>query len=176
MILLTLIATAVLALIAAAVILVRKLSGADQSLPVTAEWISDLSTEQYRPMMRLLDSTDIQFLRDQPGYTRAMEAQLRRQRVQVFRGYLRSLNADFRRVSMALKILMTHSEKDRGDLASVLMHQELLFLTGMISIHCRLALYRWGLCTVDVTGLVRIFDQMRNELCSLVPSTLPTAA
>jgi hypothetical protein len=127
-------------------------------------------------MMRLLDSTDIQFLRSQPGYTRDMEIQLRRQRVQVFRGYLRSLNSDFQRVAMALKIVMTHSAQDRGDLANVLMHQELVFMSTMLSIQCRLVLYRWGLCTVDVTGLVRIFDQMRAELCALVPSAVPNAA
>ncbi len=176
MILLTAIATVVLALIAATVILVRKMGGNGHSLPVTAEWISDLSTEQYRPMLRLLDTTDIQFLRSQPGYTRQMESQLRRQRVQVFRGYLRALTADFQRVSTALKIVMTHSEKDRGDLASVLMHQQLLFICGTLSLQCRLILYRWGLGTVDVTGLVRIFDRMRAELCTLVPSALPSAA
>jgi len=58
MILLTLSAMVVLALVAATVILIRKMNGGGYSLPVTAEWINDLSTEQYRPMLRLLDSAD----------------------------------------------------------------------------------------------------------------------
>jgi hypothetical protein len=56
------------------------------------------------------------------------------------------------------------------------MHQQLLFATGMISVHCRLILYRWGICQVEVTSLVKIFDGMRAELCNLVPSAVPACA
>jgi hypothetical protein len=35
----------------------------------------------------------------------------------------------------------------------------------------RLFLYRWGLCGVDVTDLIKIFDVMRLELRRLVPAT-----
>ena len=176
MILLTLTAIVVLALIAATVFLVRAMGSGGHSLPVTSEWINDLSTEQYRPMLRLLDSADIEFLRSQPGYTREMESKLRQQRCQVFRGYLRCLNADFQRVCLALKIVMAQSENDRPELASVLMHQQLMFASGMLSIHGRLLLYRWGIAEVDVTGMVRIFDRMRSELCSLVPAAMPAGA
>jgi hypothetical protein len=176
MIVLTLTLIVVLALIAATVALIRMMGSGGHSLPVTAEWISDLSTERYKPMMRLLDSADIEFLRSQPGYTRSMETTLRMQRCQVFRGYLRCLNSDFQRICMALKIVMAQSENDRPDLASVLMHQQLLFASGMLGIHCRLALYRWGICNVDVTGVVKIFDGMRAELCNMVPSTVAACA
>ena len=176
MIVLTLTAIVILALVAATVMLIRTMGSGGQSLPVTAEWISDLSAEHYKPMLRLLDSADIEFLRGQPGYTRDMESKLRAQRCQVFRGYLRCLTSDFQRVCMALKIVMVQSEQDRPDLASVLMHQQILFATGLLGIHFRLALYRWGICSVDVTGLVRIFDGMRVELCNMVPSSVPSCA
>jgi len=176
MILLTLSAMVILALVAATVMLLRSMSGKGHSLPLTSEWINDLSTEQYKPMLRLLDSADIEFLRSQPGYTREMESKLRQQRCQVFRGYLRCLTSDFQRVSMALKIVMAQSEHDRPDLAGILMHQQLVFATGMFSVRCRLILYRWGVCQVEVAGLVRIFDQMRAELCTLVPSAQPCGA
>jgi hypothetical protein len=169
-------AMVILALIGATILLIRTMSGGGHSLPVTAEWISDLNTEQYKPMMRLLDSADIEFLRSQPGYTREMESKLRQQRCQVFRGYLRCLNSDFQRVCMALKLVMAQSQQDRPDLAGVLMHQQLLFASGMISIQCRLVLYRLGVCQVDVTGMVKIFDHMRVELCTLVPSAVPSGA
>jgi hypothetical protein len=176
MIVLTLTAIVVLALVAATVLLIRTIGSRGQSLPVTADWISDLSVEHYKPMLRLLDSADIEFLRSQPGYTRDMESKLRAQRCQVFRGYLRSLTSDFQRVCIALKIVMVQSEQDRPDLASVLMHQQVLFATSLLGIHFRLALYRWGICTVDVTNLVRIYDGMRIELCNMVPSAVPNCA
>lgn len=176
MILITLTAIVLLALIAAAVFLVRAMGSGGHSLPVTSEWINELSTDQYRPMLRLLDSDDIEFLRSQPGYTKEMESKLRQQRCQVFRGYLRCLNADFQRVCLALKIVMAQSESDRADLASVVMHQQLQFATGMLTIQGKLLLYRWGIAEVEVTSMVRIFDKMRSELCTMVPATMAAGA
>jgi hypothetical protein len=165
-----------LALAAAAIVLARKLTVTDTSLPLTAEWIDELSIERYRPMMHLLDGDDVESLRSQPGFTPGMAAELRLERCQVFRGYLRCLRTDFQRVCAALKLLMLHSRFDRPDLASVLVHQQVMFECGMVVVRFRLFLYRWGLCGVDVTDLVRIFDLMRLELRRLVPATAAVGA
>src|SRR5579863_4743965 len=141
-----------------AALLIRKLAAPGGSLPVTAEWIDELSIERYRPMMRLLDGGDVEFLRTQPGFTPTMVSRLRVQRCQIFRGYLRSLNSDFGRVCAAIKLVMLQSRHDRPDLAGALMRQQMQFAAGMFSVHFRLVLYRWGLCGVDVTSLVKIFD------------------
>src|SRR6266496_5320842 len=90
------------ALALAAIVLVRRLGWSDSTLPVTAEWIEELSSHQYRPMVRLLDSADIDFLRAQPGFTPKMETKLRAQRCRIFRGYLECLDNDFKRVCLAL--------------------------------------------------------------------------
>src|SRR5664280_432810 len=160
----------------ATVAVLRKLDSTNRSLPVTAEWIDELSTGRYRPMMRLLDSRDIEFLRSQAGFTPKMEAKLRAQRCQIFRGYLRCLDMDFQRVCMALKLVLLHSEQDRRDLSAVLVHQQVMFATGMMAARFRLFLYRWDICTVDATPLVRIFDAMRIELRTLVPAAMPLCA
>ncbi len=163
-------------LLLAAVILVRRLGQADSTLPVTAEWIEELSTERYRPMVRLLDSADIEFLRSQPGFTPKMEATLRAQRCRIFRGYLELLDNDFKRVCLALKLVMAHSSQDRPDLAAALVHQQVMFATGLLGAHFRVFLYRWGLCSVDVSNLVKIFDGLRLELRNLVPSEIAVCA
>ena len=162
--------------ILATVALLRKLASANRSLPVTAEWIDQLSTDRYRPAMRLLDSRDIEFLRSQAGFTPKMEAKLRAQRCQIFRGYLRCLDMDFQRVCMALKLVLLHSEQDRPDLSALLVHHRIMFATGLLAARFRLFLYRWGICTVDVTSLLRIFDVMRIELRTLVPAAMPVCA
>ena len=164
------------ALILATVFVFLKLGSANRSLPVTAEWIDELSTDSYRPMMRLLDSRDIEFLRSQAGYTRKMEAKLRAQRCQIFRGYLRCLDLDFKRVCTALKVVLVQSAQDRPDLSAVLVHHRIMFVSGLLAVYFRLLLYRWGICTVDVTSLVQIFDVMRIELRTLVPSAMPVCA
>ena len=164
------------ALAVAAVVLARKLAFTGASLPLTAEWIDELSIERYRPMMHLLDAGDVEFLRSQPGFAPGMAAQLRLERCRVFRGYLRSLRTDFQRVCTALKLLMLHSRYDRPDLAGTLVQQQVMFECGMVVVRFRLFLYRWGLCGVDVADLIKIFDLMRLELRRLVPATAAVGA
>ena len=156
--------------------LIRKFAFQGGSLPVTAEWIDELSVERYRPMMRLLDAEDVAFLRTQPGFTPAMAAKLRRQRSQIFSGYLRCLNSDFGRVCAAIKLVMLQSKYDRPDLATALIRHQAAFAAGMTMVYLRLFLYRWGVCSVDVSSLVKIFDVMRLELRTLVPSAVAMGA
>ena len=155
---------------------VRILGSADRSLPVTAQWIDELSADRYRPMMRLLDSGDIEFLRSQAGFTPKMESKLRAQRCQIFRGYLRCLDLDFQRVCTALKLVLVQSEQDRPDLSVVLLHNQLLFAAGMMGVHFSLILYRWGVWTADADRLVRIFDGMAFELRHLVLAPMAVRA
>jgi hypothetical protein len=124
----------------------------------------------------LLDGGDLEFLRSQPGFTPRMATKLRVQRCQIFSGYLRCLNGDFQRVCAAIKILMLQSRQDRPDLAGLLVQQQVRFACGMGLVYARLFLYRYGLSGVDVTSLVKNFDQMRLELRSLVPATLTMGA
>lgn len=164
------------ALLLATVAVLRRLGSADRTLPVTAEWIDELSTDRYRPMMRLLDSGDIEFLRSEAGFTSKLESKLRAQRCQIIRGYLRCLDMDFQRVCTALKLVLVQSEQDRPDLSAVLVHHRIMFASGLLAVHFRLFLYRWGICTVDVNHLVRIFDVMRIELRNLVRAATPVYA
>jgi hypothetical protein len=164
------------ALIAALWVVVRRIGSAGRTLPVTAEWIDELSMERYRPMLRLLGEEDLRFLRAQPGFTPRMAARLRAQRCQIFRGYLRSLSTDFGRVCGAIKLLMLQSRRDRPDLAVVLVRSQMIFAMSMLLVYCRLALYRCGICGVDVSSLVQTFDLMRVELRQLVPASVSLGA
>jgi hypothetical protein len=152
------------------VLLLRQLATPGAVLPATAEWIDELSVERYRPMLRLLDTEDLKFMRSQPGYSPATAAQIRRQRCQIFRGYLRTLSSDFNRVCMAVKVLMIQSQHDRPDLAAVLLRNQMMFAAGMLFVRFRVSLYQWGVAGVEVASLVKIFDTMRLELRSLVPA------
>jgi hypothetical protein len=61
-------------------------------------------------------------------------------------------------------------------LALVLIRQQWTFAVGMFVVQCRLFLYRWGVCGVDVSWLVESFETMRRELRRLVPATDPMEA
>ena len=121
-------------------------------------------------MLRLLGSRDMEFVRSQPGFTPAMEHKLRADRCAIFRGYLRSLDLDFSRVCSALKLVMVQSQIDRPDLASAILTAQFTFACKMIDLRFHLALNGWNLGSVDVTGLVGIFDGMLLELRTFVPA------
>jgi hypothetical protein len=163
-------------LILVVVFLVRRLGSDYQLLPVTIDWLRELSSDRYRPMLRLLDATDFQFLRAQQGFTPEMERRMRCQRVQAFRGYLLLLVADFDRIVAALHVILEQSAQDRPELASLVLQRRLSFALGLIEVHCRLALFGLGWSRVDVSGLIQLFDGMRLDLHKLVPASSPTAA
>ncbi len=138
-------------------------------LPVTAEWIRELSAERYRPMLRLLDDSDIRFLCRQPGFNQKMAARLRRQRCRIFASYLRSMQEDFRKVCHALRIVMVNSACDRPDMAAVLARKQVTFRMLMLRARWRLFLYRRGNRRVDVSPLMNLFGNVCAELQGCFP-------
>ena len=167
-----LLALAIVASIAAGlglILAVRKIAAPRVELPATADWIDELSVERYRPMMRLLDDEELRFLRSQPGFTPKLALQFRRQRCQIFRGYLRALSGDFHRICTAIKVMMMQAREDRPDLATTLIRSQLLFTCAVIAAHCQLVLYSCGIGTVNVNNMLTVFDGLRLELRTLVP-------
>ena len=151
-------------------ICVGRLIVRDTGFRVDPERALQLSSERYRPMLRLLSDEDLNFLRAQPGFQPYMAAKLRAQRYQIFKAYLHSLDRDFRFLCAAIKTLMVQSHCDRPDLARTLCRYEVSFALGMMSAQFKMALYRVGLGTVDAARLVSLFDVTRRQLRDLVPS------
>ncbi len=147
----------------------REIASSGASLPITADWISELSAERYRPMLRLLEADEIAFLKSQPGFTATAATRFRVERARVFREYLRCLHADFRRISMAIRVLMVQSRDDRPDLAQVLIRRRSVYTAAAAVVHLRLFLYELGICSVDATSLMRTFEALRLELHGLLP-------
>jgi hypothetical protein len=141
------------------------------NIPITTNWIDELSLEHYRPMVRLLDGGDLEFLGSQPGIDPKFLRRFRRQRCRIFRGYLKQLNTDFACICMAIKVIMVQSELDRPDLACTLLRSQLLFAATMVSLRLRVVLYEVGIGRIEIAGLLRLFEGMRLELRVLVPAS-----
>ena len=139
-----------LAVGAVLVFLFRRLIAGPKSLPVSVDWINDLSITRYRPMERLLSEEDYRFLASQVGFDKKMLRKIRSERRKVFRGYLAGLSRDFSLVGAALRLMMMYSAQDRPDLAGILYKQQALFAFGMLGVQWRLVLHACGLGTVDV--------------------------
>jgi len=156
--------------------LVRRLGGDRQTLPVTTDWLNELSIERYRPMLRILESDDFQYLRRQKGYTPAMGRRLRNERADAFVGYLQMLQADFKRVAAALELMVAQSSHDRPELASALVHRRVTVACGMLEVRVRIALFRVGFHGVDAAALIRMFDGLHCELREVMPACSPAMA
>ncbi len=163
-------------LMAAVILIAREIASAKTGLPLNADWIEDLSVERYRPMMRLLDDGDLEFLRAEAGASSRSLARLRAQRSRIFLEYLGYLRGDFRRVCTAIKFLMLQSSVDRPDLAALLIRSQATFALVSALMGMRVLLFRWGICGADASVLVRTFDAMRLELRTLSPAFSGAAA
>lgn len=152
------------------------MSGRKEALP--ADWENIFTPVRYKPMERLLDPVDHEFLASQPSFSRRMGRRFRANRIAIFRGYVRCLGRDFTRVSGALKMLMVHASVDRSALAGLLLRQRLIFSYTMLSLEVKLALHSfgWSAPTVDVRNLVGTLDTMRSQLRALAAVAQPTLA
>ena len=151
-------------------LLFRRLIAGPKSLPVSVDWINELSAVRYRPMERLLGEEDYRFLASHPGFDRKSLRRIRTERRRVFREYLACLSRDFSLVGTALRLMMMYSAQDRPDLAGILYKQQALFAFRMLGVQWRLALNSVGMGSVDVSGLVGAMESMRLELRHLIPA------
>jgi hypothetical protein len=167
----------VLAVLTAVAFLVifRRLVVRDRQPQIDLEWCRQFSPAKYRPMERLFDESDYDFLATQPGFHPRITRRLRAERRKVFRCYLRCLSRDFERLSAAVRVLMLHAPLDRSDAASALMKQRFVFQYAIMMVRCRLVLQTFGIGTVDVRRLVASLEQMRDQLRQLSSNMQPAA-
>ena len=99
-----------------------------QPIPMTADWIDALSID-VDDIVRLLGEEDCPSLRT----------------------HLPHLRDDFRRICMAVKVIIVQSNCDRPDLARVLMRNQMTFAYRMMR-----ARFRLGARITDSTGLEEI--------------------
>ena len=142
------------------------------------DWANLFAPSRYKPMERLLDPVDHEFLSSQPSYSRQMARRFRAGRIVLFRGYARSLGRDFNKVASALKMVMVHAPVDRSSLAGLLLKQQMLFTFTMMTLEVKLTLHRVGFAVpaVDVRNLVGSLDTLRMQLRALSVVALPAAS
>jgi len=150
--------------------MIRRAASPRGSLPLTAEWIAHLCDDRRPPALRLSDASAAGFLGTPHGLDRRAAARLRRERCQAFRVYLQCLQDDFGRATLALKVLLLQSRRDRPDLAVVLLHHQLTFGWRMVSARTRLVFYAWGIGGVDVSRLNQVFRAVAAELHAALPA------
>ena len=134
-----------------------------------------LLSVRYRPMLRLLDGADFQFL-DASGDPKLIR-RMRAERRAIFRSYLRCLRRDHARVCAQIRFIIVNSNSDRKDLAAALSRFEMSFQMLMVGVQVRLAMHALGLGKINAKGLMGSLDRIRIQAESLAGAPLmPLAA
>ncbi len=129
-----------------------------------------LSVDRYRPMLRLLDDEDLEFVPAKGNLRR----DLRSLRRKLFRRYLRCMARDYALLLAGIRAVMVQSGVDRPDLARALAKNRMLFAFGLYRVELRLALHAVGVGKVDISGLVDALETLRAQVSVLAAA--PSAA
>ena len=137
--------------------------------------IENLSLESYKPMGRLLEEQDLEFLRAQPGYQPGLDRALRSQRCAIYRAYLRSLSKDFRALHRAARTIVASAPEDQSELSAQLFRQGIQFWVGMMTVQCKLTLYSLNLhsSAISAERLVNAVSNVQSQM--FMPSAVPAA-
>jgi hypothetical protein len=148
--------------------LVRRITSSRPTSRDLGAWI-DVSWQNSRPIERLLDPTEFEFLRRR-GLSKQRISELRSKRRQLFRMYLRRLTQEFNAIHSALRLAIVQSDTDRADLVRELGRQRFNFYRHLLGVEFRLALNAAGFETVPSLELIRPLEKLHIEFCNLVPS------
>jgi hypothetical protein len=156
----------------------RVVSTGSVDLP-DAEWVRSYGVSRYKPMQRLLGTSDLEFIAAEPGYRPELGRKLAAQRRRIFRLYLGLLTRDFDRLCTVARVMMLHATEDRSRFAAALLRQRLRFAWTMKLVQFRLAMHALGLPAAtfpvaDVRGLVNAIEVMREQMRQL--QALPVAS
>jgi len=124
---------------------------------------TDLSWRDYRPLQRLLDPADFEFLRRR-GVAEAKIRKLRRERRQIYRLCLRSLAADFNSIQHRLSFFLVQATEDRPDLAAELARQKVRFYRNLFIAEAWLAVHACGVDRMPAVDLLRPFVVLQEQL------------
>ncbi len=136
------------------------------SLP-DAAWLHDFSPEKYRPMLRLLDSQDYDWLTSQ-GMEKSAIRELRTERRRIFGTYLQNISRDFGKLHSAASALVLALPGDEPELAGRLLTVRVQFQRTMMLVRMNLLLHDLGLGSVDVRQLVSGIEALHQELRPMI--------
>jgi hypothetical protein len=136
---------------------------------------SEVTDFCHRPMQRLLDPTELQYLQNH-GISKERLNKLRSERRRIYRLYLRSLTQDFNRVHTILNLLLICSYSDRPDLATRLAQQKFVFYRNLLLVEVRLSLHACGFEKIPEIDLLRPLEIIQAQLRELAPVTMPAVS
>jgi len=136
-------------------------------------WWNEFRPERYRPVGRLLDAEEFEYLRSLRGADRRILSEFRRRRTRIMREYLRQMSFDFGRLQV-LGQMMLVSGLGNEELRDELFRQKVHFSIALWRVRAQTLAFRAGVGCVDASRLVGAMDQL--ALAVRAQSPLASAA
>lgn len=134
---------------------------------ITQEWLENFSVSTYFVMEGLLDQRDFDFLSRQSGFDLSLYRKLRRERLSIFRQYLKRLVLDFNRLYFSARVLLAHMPEDQSAAFSGLVMLKLRFSVLVLRTEMNYLFCLAGLRTLEVRGLLQNLEEMNSQLLHL---------
>jgi hypothetical protein len=134
--------------------------------------VLELCWRDYRPLERLLDPADFDFLRSR-GVAEVRIKKLRNQRRKIYRQCLRSLAYDFNLVHRSVNLILIQSRVDRPELAKELASLKLTFYRNLVKAEFRLTLTAYGfdrMPEIDLLQPLEVLQFYLRQLAVPVPT------
>lgn len=131
---------------------------------VTPEWLENFSPLTYQPMEFLLAEEDFEFLVRQPGFEASIHKKLKRERILIFRQYLNRLIADFGRLHVYARYLITQSQTDQSKELARLVWLRIRFSFTVLRVEASLLLASVGYRPRVVSQAIARLDEMNGYL------------
>ena len=135
------------------------------------ESLESFSTSTYYPMQCLLAEEDFSFLARQPGFDLSLYRKLRRERMLIFRQYLRHLIYDFNRLDAFTRLLISHSHEDHSDVLFRLVKLRLLFTFSVLRAEVSFYCCWFGLSSLAARVVIARLEQMSSEFSDVLSAS-----
>jgi hypothetical protein len=139
--------------------LARLLRGTDPD-EISPEWLRSFSPSIYLPMQQLMSGEDFAFLSRQPGFDLSLYRKLRRDRLRIFRKYLRRMIVDFNQLHLAARLAIAQSAEDHSALIPTLILLKLRFSVAVLAAEFRCVMCFFGLKTLGASSLLLSLEEL----------------
>lgn len=130
---------------------------------ISAEWLQSFSPSIYEPMQHLMNAEDFAFLSRQPGFDLSLYRKLRRDRLRIFRQYLKRMILDFNQLHLAARLAISEQPGDHSALLPSLIALKLRFSAAVLAAEFRCVLCFFGVKTLEARSLLLQLEALNQQ-------------
>jgi hypothetical protein len=130
---------------------------------ISPEWLRSFSPSIYLPMQQLMSGEDFAFLSRQPGFDLSLYRKLRRDRLRIFRKYLRRMIVDFNQLHLAARLAIAQAPEDHSALIPALVLLKLRFSVAVLAAEFRCGMCLFGFKTLSARSLLLSLEKLNAQ-------------